>query len=56
MELIDMALFTLFFDFVKNKSGYNFGITPMEAAKVNIKLQLDPVSKVQRGYKKNSVI
>ncbi len=44
MELVDMALFTLFFDFVTKKSGLNYGIPPLEAARVNIKVQNDPVS------------
>jgi hypothetical protein len=44
MELVEMSLFTLFFEFVKNKSGLSYNISPLEAARVNIKVQNDPVS------------
>ncbi len=37
MELVDMALFALFFDFVKNKTGKNNTISPLEASRVNLK-------------------
>ena len=49
MELVEMALFTSFFNFVKKTTGLNYSITPMVAANVNLKLQLDPVSTVWLG-------
>jgi hypothetical protein len=44
MELVDTALFSLFFDFVRKKSGFDIKISPNDAAKANIKTQLDMVS------------
>jgi hypothetical protein len=43
MELVETALFTSFFDFVKIKIGINYNISPLEAARANLKAQRDSV-------------